>query len=462
MSRVGPSPRRLIVNQQHLRTEWSGGAGTYAEELVARLERDAADPEASPLGPHDLYVLQRPEEWDAAPRPQQAAVRRAAQARRFVAHWMLPPGVHAAARDVYRWARAPRRCPPSSPAASIDPAAADEALALEATAHETPPGEPWGGDVPCVLHELTSYEAHPLIGHICANPNVRLCVTFLDLQDFFYPEFFPPEAISSRRRNYAFYARHAALFFSISEFTKRTMVDLLGIDPDRIIVTPLAGDGIAEPASASPACALEAQADAAAKAHGRYLLYPAKPWWHKNHTALLNALGDVADVARAAGLRLLLTGGMGEAEKVALVKHAHTVGAGDLVEILGFRPAVQLHALLRNAEMMIFPSLFEGFGMPVLEAQAAGCPVACSNTTSLPEVAGDAAVLFDPKEAKAIAQVIADAARGRIDRDGLRERGFRNIRRFTWESCYRATAEGYERLFRTPPSGQRPLKDRVL
>lgn len=422
------APIRLIVNQQHLRTEWSGGAGTYAEELVGRLDRDARPGAGSPLGPHDLHVLHRPEEWDRPPPPPDAPS--SVRARHFVARWMLPPGFHTVARDVYRWARTPRQ-----PAAA--PVPAEPIL--------PPAAPPWDTDIPCVFHELTSYETHNLIGHICAHPNLRLCVTFLDLQDFFYPEFFPPEVISARRRNYAFYQQHAALFFSISEFTKKTMVELLGIDPERIIVTPLAGDTIAAP---DPRSEAEAEADAAAKAYGRYLIYPAKPWWHKNHATLISALGTVAATAREAGLRLLLTSGMSEPERAALMNHARSVGAEDLVEILGFCPNIRLRALLRNAEMMIFPSLFEGFGMPVLEAQAVGCPVACSDAASLPEIANDAALMFDPREAASIARVIADVALRRVDREGLKEKGFRNIRRFTWDATYRATVDGYERLFK--------------
>jgi alpha-1,3-rhamnosyl/mannosyltransferase len=95
---------------------------------------------------------------------------------------------------------------------------------------------------------------------------------------------------------------------------------------------------------------------------------------------------------------------------------------------------------------MVFPSLFEGFGMPVLEAQTVGCPVACSNTTSLPEVAGDSALLFDPDDPVALAQIIADVAEGRIDREALRVRGLANVRRFTWDATFHATLDGYRRM----------------
>jgi len=137
---------------------------------------------------------------------------------------------------------------------------------------------------------------------------------------------------------------------------------------------------------------------------------------------------------------------MSEVERSTLLSIAEAAGIADLVTFCGFQPRATLQALLRNAELMMFPSLFEGFGMPVLEAQALGCPVAFSRTTSLPEVAGDAALFFDPTDTTAMAQVIADAAAGRIDRDGLRARGKANVLRFTWDATARATLGGYRRM----------------
>ena len=114
-----------------------------------------------------------------------------------------------------------------------------------------------------------------------------------------------------------------------------------------------------------------------------FLLYPARRWPHKNHERLFEAFALVR--RERPELRLVLTGG-GEFGSVP-----------DGVEVLGHVPRPQLVGLLQRASALVFPSLYEGFGQPPLEAMACGCPVACSNAGALPEVVGDAALLFDPR-----------------------------------------------------------------
>ena len=121
----------------------------------------------------------------------------------------------------------------------------------------------------------------------------------------------------------------------------------------------------------------------------RLLLYPARPWRHKNHARLYEAFAHLR--AARPELRLVLTG---KGEFGALpegVESRGLVSRGELVELYG------------RAAALVFPSLYEGFGMPIVEAMACGCPVACSNTTSLPEVVGNAARLFEPRDADDIA-----------------------------------------------------------
>jgi glycosyltransferase involved in cell wall biosynthesis len=101
----------------------------------------------------------------------------------------------------------------------------------------------------------------------------------------------------------------------------------------------------------------------------------------------------------------------------------------------GYLPDEDKAALLSGALAFVFPSLYEGFGLPVLEAQACGCPVITSTTSSLPEVAGGAALLVDPLDVGAIAAAMARVAVDPARRESLIERGFANVRRFSWAAC---------------------------
>ena len=127
----------------------------------------------------------------------------------------------------------------------------------------------------------------------------------------------------------------------------------------------------------------------------------------------------------------------------------------DGVEARGRVSRDELVGLYRGAAALVFPSLYEGFGMPVVEAMACGCPVACSNATSLPEVAGDAARLFDPLDADDIAAAVHDVLR---DREPWIERGLARARHFTWDACARAHDEVYRELSSALTLAAEPLE----
>ncbi len=137
----------------------------------------------------------------------------------------------------------------------------------------------------------------------------------------------------------------------------------------------------------------------------QYLIYPANFWKHKNHEMLLTAFGMACREGLAADVKLVCTGAPG-ARQEWLMSAARAMSLGDRVLFPGFLPNAELAALMGNCSGMVFPSLYEGFGLPVIEAMAAGVPVACSNVTSLPEVAADAAILFDPRIPTQIAQAM--------------------------------------------------------
>jgi glycosyltransferase involved in cell wall biosynthesis len=271
-----------------------------------------------------------------------------------------------------------------------------------------------------LLHELTNYGAIEGIGRLSLSRKIILAVTFLDIQDYYYPEYFHDAQLTSRRLTYSFYKDRADFFFAISEFTKQTMVDRLNINPDKIKVTPLAADDM---------FIIESSEKNArwVQSLGRYWIYPAKAWKHKNHDFLLKSLSKRKDELKRAGVKLFLIGGFSDDDSQRLGMLIRDNDLYDIVEILGFVSDEQLQALLRGADYLVFPSLFEGFGMPILEAMTLGCPVLSSNAGSLPEVGGDAAVYFDPtSEDEFIALIDVVLAETGLDRASLIQKGFEN------------------------------------
>jgi glycosyltransferase involved in cell wall biosynthesis len=123
----------------------------------------------------------------------------------------------------------------------------------------------------------------------------------------------------------------------------------------------------------------------------------------------------------------------------ALYEEAAALGLSEQIHFLGFVPDIELPALLKGAHFFAFPSLFEGFGLPVLEAQSYGVPVLTSNNSSLPEVAGDAALLVDPTDVDAIANAMLRLSQDEVLRQQLIEAGYANVRRFSWEKAARET-----------------------
>ena len=239
-------------------------------------------------------------------------------------------------------------------------------------------------------------------------------ITLQDLLHLERPELWSRRSRAFRALAYDRPARRARLVIVPTEYVRRRVSDRLDVPLERIravhygvdhdVFRP--GDERREP----------------------FLLYPARPWRHKNHARLFQAFALVR--RQRPELELVLTGG-GHA--------ARELPPGVRVEGLVTRE--QLASLYRRAAALVFPSLYEGFGYPPLEAMACGCPVAASTATSLPEICGDAAVMFDAESA----EEMADAVLRALDDDGgLRERGLRRVASFTWK----ATADAHEAAYR--------------
>jgi glycosyltransferase involved in cell wall biosynthesis len=228
---------------------------------------------------------------------------------------------------------------------------------------------------------------------------------------------------------------HRVIADSLS--TREDLVGLLGAKPERIDVVPL---GLGTVRREQPLAERDTRARFELGERGVVLSVSAKRV-HKNLLALISALALLPVEDRPV---LVLPGYPTEHER-ELRERARALGLEADVRFPAWVSAAELEGLWSIARAFVFPSLYEGFGLPVLEAIARGVPVACSNTSSLPEVVGDAALLFDPHDqaalAAALVRLLSDAALV----ETLRARGLERVREFTWERTARLTLESYER-----------------
>ena len=233
--------------------------------------------------------------------------------------------------------------------------------------------------------------------------------------------------------------RTAAGTLAVSECTRRDLEQVYGLAPERITVTPNAlANGFAPPTK-------EATEETLARlgVQRPYALFVGVLQPRKNIERMVRAT-IAAREEHGLDLRLVVAGKVGWKAESALetVLAAEVAGTA---QYLGYVDDEDLPALYAGAEMLLFPTLYEGFGIPVLEAFACGTPVITSNVSALPEVAGDAALLVDPRDEAAIASAIANLTRDEDLRTRLIARGHERVERFSWTRTARLTLEAYER-----------------
>jgi len=223
-----------------------------------------------------------------------------------------------------------------------------------------------------------------------------------------------------------------------SQSTRRDLIELVGVASERIDVVPL---GLGAVRRQAPMPEEEVRARLALGGR-RVLLSLSAKRPHKNLLALIGALARMPAEDRP----VLVLPGYGTPHEAELRARADALGLADSVRLPGWVSAAELEGLWAITSAFVFPSLYEGFGLPVLEAMARGVPVACSNASSLPEVAGDAALLFDPWQERAIAEALLRLLGDEALRERLRSLGNAQAARFTWEQTARLTLESYARV----------------
>jgi glycosyltransferase involved in cell wall biosynthesis len=242
------------------------------------------------------------------------------------------------------------------------------------------------------------------------------------------------------------FCRRATHIISVSEHTRRDLIDAYGVPSDKVTVVYEAADQLFRPQPPDTAEAVKAK-------YGlpeRYLLYVGTVEPRKN----LPRLADAFAVLRSDGLTdgLVIAGRLGwlyhgfleQLERSPVCRH---------VTLTGYVPGGDLPALYAGAQALVFPSLYEGFGLPVLEAMACGTPVACSDRSSMPEIAGGAALLFDPTRTEAIVGAVRGLLGDGALQADLRRRGLLRAQEFSWERAAAETAAVYSAALRSRGRG---------
>lgn len=278
----------------------------------------------------------------------------------------------------------------------------------------------------------------------------RSVVTVHDLGFLYHPEAHTLSQNLYLRWSTRHNAHAATRVLADSQATRRDLVRHYSIPDSKIaVVYPGRDETLAPVTDPAMLSATRARYSLA----GPYLLYVGTLHPRKNLVRLVQAFGSFLQSsadgpgAPAASLQLVLAGQKGWLYDDILAQ-VRKLGLSDRVVLTGYVPDADLPALLSGALAFVFPSLYEGFGLPLLEAMACGTPVICSDASSLPEVAGDAALLVNPTDTEALADALARLVADEGLRKALVERGFRQMQRFSWRRCAEETLRVLEEVGR--------------
>jgi glycosyltransferase involved in cell wall biosynthesis len=274
-------------------------------------------------------------------------------------------------------------------------------------------------------------------------PGVPSVVTCYDLIPVIYPEYFTAAQRLIYRLAHTLALGTARVVLAISEATRSDLVRIFHLDPRRVAVTPLAAGAHFVPR-------LPAQIATVRVKYAlpeQYALYLGINKPHKNLARLVQAWQISNSKSQIPNLELVIAGQWDE-RYPEIKQLAKDLGLKDQIVFAGPVSELDLPALYSGATLFIFPSLYEGFGLPVLEAMSCGTPVVCSNTSSLPEVAGDAAILVNPLDTNALAEAMRCVLASQELQQALREKGLAQAAKFSWQRAAQETLAVYRQTAR--------------
>jgi len=285
-----------------------------------------------------------------------------------------------------------------------------------------------------ILHS-TAYTMPPV-------SKTKVVVTIHDLSCFVYPQYHTEANYQFVTRNVHQAARRASFIIADSENTKREIMRFLHVPEEKIEVIYLAAEeGFDEKRSA----------ESIAQIRNKYRIE--KPYFfavgsiepRKNLASALIAFKALVEI-RKIDYQFVIAGGKGW-ENESFYQLLKKLKIDDYLVFAGYIPEEDLPALYQGAEVFVYPSFYEGFGLPVLEAMSSGTPVVTSNTSSLPEVAGDAALLVNPAEIFDLYEAMEALVTSPSLREELRGKGLEQSKKFTWEKTACQTLEIYRKIF---------------
>jgi glycosyltransferase involved in cell wall biosynthesis len=284
-------------------------------------------------------------------------------------------------------------------------------------------------------------------------------VTIADIQQEYYPEFFTRAELTERALTYMPSCQEATAVITVSQASKQGIIKNYGLPDEKVHCIYEAGVERQADLSSGPFVEMTRQKY---QLPDTYAFYPANLWPHKNHTMLVVALHRLREMYRVS-LPLVLTGDeMGQWKTLEdLARHFQLQ---EQIRHLGYVAAEELPSLYACAAMLVFPSLFEGFGIPLVEAMALGCPIAASNRTSIPEVVGEASLLFDPRNPDSIAEAIYRILADDALRRSLIAHGQERAALFSWEkaACETLQVFAWARAHHdTVPQAPPPRRSRI-
>lgn len=273
-------------------------------------------------------------------------------------------------------------------------------------------------------------------------PAVERCVaTFHDLSVFTWPQCHPPERVRFMQKELLLTLKRASVLITDSEFTRKELAAYFGLPLETVFTARLASSGDFYPREHDE---LAQRLDKYGLEPGKYCLFTGSVEPRKNIATLLDAYERLPSGLRA-HYPLVISGFKGWVSET-LYQRFDAARQQGWLHYLGYTSSADLPYLFSGAKSFLFPSLYEGFGLPVLEAMASGVPVVCSDSSSLPEVVGDCALMCQPQDTDTLSQLILRSIEDEAWREQAVSGGLLRAQTFSWQRCAQETIHAYRQV----------------